>query len=182
MDIPTEENPLPPRFEFDPEWLAITRAFHPHLSTGRAQPRLPDGLQAKDMVKKELDWVLENLGDKGSRSGLVEITDCQVFWPTAPGPGSEGANKFRQRSYLSDYLQIIMMTYTRPCMASICAAPWYTNPQTEALCRMLEIENKINPVPKGMEVAGQKTASPPPADTSSALEEVDSAGQDNNRS
>lgn len=26
-------------------------------------------------------------------------------------------------------------------------APWYTNPQTEAFCAMLEIENKINPPP-----------------------------------
>jgi lariat debranching enzyme len=24
---------------------------------------------------------------------------------------------------------------------------WYTNPQTEALCAMIQIENKINPVP-----------------------------------
>jgi Lariat debranching enzyme, C-terminal domain len=27
------------------------------------------------------------------------------------------------------------------------SAPWYTNPQTEAFCAMLEIANKINPPP-----------------------------------
>jgi hypothetical protein len=26
-------------------------------------------------------------------------------------------------------------------------APWYANPQTEAFCRMLELDNKINPPP-----------------------------------
>jgi hypothetical protein len=26
-------------------------------------------------------------------------------------------------------------------------AAWYTNPQTEAFCALLEIENKVNPVP-----------------------------------
>lgn len=35
------------------------------------------------------------------------------------------------------------------------AAPWYTNPQTEALCAMLEIENKVNPVPKDAGVASE---------------------------
>lgn len=26
-------------------------------------------------------------------------------------------------------------------------AAWYTNPQTEAFCTLLDIENKVNPVP-----------------------------------
>jgi hypothetical protein len=29
----------------------------------------------------------------------------------------------------------------------IMTAPWYTNPQTVALCSLLEIENRINPPP-----------------------------------
>jgi hypothetical protein len=29
-------------------------------------------------------------------------------------------------------------------------APWYTNPQTVAFCDMLGLENKVNPVPTGM--------------------------------
>ena len=32
-------------------------------------------------------------------------------------------------------------------------ASWYTNPQTEALCKLLGIENKINPMPAGFREA-----------------------------
>ena len=32
-------------------------------------------------------------------------------------------------------------------------ASWYTNPQTEALCTLLGIENKINPMPAGFREA-----------------------------
>jgi lariat debranching enzyme len=28
------------------------------------------------------------------------------------------------------------------------SAPWYTNPQTEAFCAMLHLDNKINPPPE----------------------------------
>ncbi|THH05145.1 hypothetical protein EW145_g5011 [Phellinidium pouzarii] len=101
VDIPSEESPETPRFTFDPEWLAITRAFHPCLSTDRVQPHLPDVAQATQSVKRELEWVLQNVGDKEKHDGIKDVGDCQVFWPTAPGPGSEGPNKFRQRSYLT---------------------------------------------------------------------------------
>lgn len=42
---------------------------------------------------------------------------------------------------------------------SIYLAPWYTNPQTEAFCNMLQLENKINPPPAGV----IPRHSPPPA-------------------
>ncbi|KAH8117651.1 hypothetical protein DFH11DRAFT_1724631 [Phellopilus nigrolimitatus] len=125
VEVPSVESPETPRLTYDPEWLAITRAFHPYLSTARAQPRLPDATRAAELVTKELEWVMENVGDKESRDGLKDIRDCQVFWPTAPGPGNEGPNRFRP-------------------------PPWYTNPQTEAFCGLLQLENKVNPVPKGV--------------------------------
>lgn len=96
VDVPTDESPELPRFTFDPEWLAITRAFHSHLSVERAQSRSPDLAQTEDMVKKELTWVLDNVGNKEKCDGIKDIADCQTFWMTAPGPGTEG-NRFRQR-------------------------------------------------------------------------------------
>ena len=96
VDIPTQENPERPRLTFDPEWLAITRAFHSHLAIERIQPRLPDAEQANDMTKKEYNWVLNNVGDKEKRDGIKDVSDCQTFWMTAPGPGNN-INKFRQR-------------------------------------------------------------------------------------
>lgn len=126
MDVPSpldSEPPATPRLSFDPEWLAITRAFHAQLSTAYSQPRLPNPKIAAEMVKRELDWVQTHImttveGEPttaDSKSGLElpstaaaaapgsrlkDIDECQVFWPTAPGPGSEGAHKFRQRAYL----------------------------------------------------------------------------------
>ncbi|PPQ81075.1 hypothetical protein CVT25_014538, partial [Psilocybe cyanescens] len=113
------ENPGP-TLTFDPEWLAITRAFHPWLSTTRHQPAFPDEAEARALVAKELEWVRANV-PKNER-GEILVREWQSFVMTAPGPGMEGGDKFRQ-------------------------PPWYTNPQTEAFCRMLDIPNKINPPP-----------------------------------
>lgn len=51
--------------------------------------------------------------------GDVEISRVQKFWPTAPAEGEPGGSPIA----------------------------WYTNPQTEAFCGMLGLENKINPAP-----------------------------------
>jgi len=78
------------------------------------------------MVHKELEWVKSNVkneSDDDAATGIREIDDCQPFVMTAPGPGQEGDAKYKQ-------------------------PPWYTNPQTEAFCRMLDLDNKINPPPQ----------------------------------
>ena len=131
-----------PKFEFDPEWLAIVRAFHPYLSTTHLQPSLPDAAQAADSLKKASDWVKQNVGDKS-------ILGCQTFWMTAPGPedpGREGPNRFRQRSYSHHFPFCITTSILKLCI--LLSANWFTNPQTEAFCNMLGLDNKINPKPK----------------------------------
>ncbi|KAF8966394.1 lariat debranching enzyme, C-terminal domain-containing protein [Flammula alnicola] len=125
-----------PLLSFDPEWLAITRAFHPWLSTTRQQPPFPEEAEARALVAKELEWVKKNI--KTNEQGEIPVSDHQTFVMTAPGPGSEGAAKFRQ-------------------------PPWFTNPQTEAFCRMLDIPNKINPPPAAVDSIAQ----PPSTDDSS---------------
>ncbi|KAF8901740.1 lariat debranching enzyme, C-terminal domain-containing protein [Gymnopilus junonius] len=109
-----------PLLSFDPEWLAITRAFHPWLSTTRHQPSFPEEIEARALVASELEWVEKNV--EKDTNGAIPVMEHQSFAMTAPGPGSEGADKSKQ-------------------------PPWYTNPQTEAFCRMLDIPNKINPPP-----------------------------------
>jgi lariat debranching enzyme len=81
---------------FDPEWLAITRAFHPYLSTTRDQPAFPDETQARDMVRRELEWVTQNIVTHPK--GSLSVADCQRFAMTAPGPGQEGNAKMKQRN------------------------------------------------------------------------------------
>ncbi|KAL0956930.1 hypothetical protein HGRIS_003034 [Hohenbuehelia grisea] len=133
VDIPIPKDAVLPKTEgskpkitFDPEWLAITRAFHPLFSTSIHQPSFPNEADARAMVEKELEWVKSNVV-AGHEGGPRTIGECQKFACTAPGPGSEGAAKKQQ-------------------------PPWYTNPQTVAFCEMLELENKVNPPPfKGPE-------------------------------
>jgi lariat debranching enzyme len=88
-----------PKLTFDPEWLAITRSFHPFFSTIRTQPPFPEESQAREMVKMDLDWVQRNVRNRkcDGMSGIRDVADCQAFAMTAPGPGNEGNSKFVQR-------------------------------------------------------------------------------------
>jgi len=114
-----------PQLTYDPEWLAITRAFDQYFTTTRQQAAYPDEPTARARVSAELQWVEQNIVQKATDDGTkspLSVDACQVFVPTAPGPGSEGVAKFQQ-------------------------PPWYTNPQTVTFCSMLGIDNKINPSP-----------------------------------
>jgi len=91
-----EEEPL---LTFDPEWLAITRAFHPFLSTTRHQPPFPEESLAREMVKNELEWVTKNVVDMGS-GRIKNVVDCQQFSMTAPGPEAEGSATMQQRMFI----------------------------------------------------------------------------------
>ncbi|KAG1869997.1 lariat debranching enzyme, C-terminal domain-containing protein [Suillus subluteus] len=132
IDVPTtsDDSTMPgqrclPKLTFDPEWLAISRAFHPFFSTRRRQADYPDEATARAKVAEEMEWVKSNVHNNDANSsdgplpGIRSILDCQTFVQSAPGPGSEGAQKNQQ-------------------------PPWYTNPQTAAFCDMLDIQNMID--------------------------------------
>jgi len=109
-----------PALTFDPQWLAISRAFHPYLSLSRLQAQLPSPTEARELVLKELKWVEENVGSDRS------IEDVQKFLMTAPGPsfgGNGGKGKYQHQRQ----------------------PPAYLNPQTEAFCELIGVENKMNP-------------------------------------
>ncbi|KAH0834064.1 hypothetical protein J3R83DRAFT_11348 [Lanmaoa asiatica] len=110
-----------PLLTYDPEWLAITRAFNQYFSTTRQQATYPDEPTARARVSAELEWVEENIFRKATNDGAkspLSVDSCQVFVQTAPG-FCEGNAKSQQ-------------------------PPRYSNPQTVAFCRMLGIDNKIN--------------------------------------
>lgn len=50
-----------PVLEFDPEWLAITRAFNEFFSTQYPQFPFPEEDEARKAVSDALQWVVENL-------------------------------------------------------------------------------------------------------------------------
>lgn len=82
-----------PTLTFDPEWLAITRAFNPYMSTTSQQNAYPDEAAAREAVAQNLEWVQRMLADKGIRS----VADVQQFAVTAPPPGAPGASGRSQR-------------------------------------------------------------------------------------
>ncbi|KAF8627152.1 hypothetical protein AX17_006369 [Amanita inopinata Kibby_2008] len=107
-----------PALSFDAEWLAITRAFHPWLSTTRLQRQFPDESDARRMVGSELDWIAKNVAKKLGEN--LEVLECQTFRCTAPAPDDVAPD------------------------ARGLQPPYYPNPQTKALCALLELENKID--------------------------------------
>ncbi|KAH0581213.1 hypothetical protein H2248_012330 [Termitomyces sp. 'cryptogamus'] len=124
-----------PNISFDPHWLAITRAFHPMLSLGRKQAPLPDEAEARASVERELQWVNEHVPKK--LGGKWAVEKCQKFVKTAMSvsPRETGRMKSRTRGPST-----------------------YTNPQTVALCDLLEMPNKINP-----SFEGKPDVPPPPS-------------------
>ena len=84
-----------PELTYDPEWLAITRAFHPYMSLSPEQVPFPTEAQARELVRNELAWVMENIETRaGEKPGSRSIHDCQQFVMTAPGP--HGANNAKK--------------------------------------------------------------------------------------
>jgi len=161
------EVPIPRRFQkealpkltFDPEWLAITRAFHPYFSTGYHQKPFPNESQARQMVERELEWVHQHVENKGT----MDVLHCQQFTTTAPARHGVGAPPSpHQRKHLI-LKKLNAMHWLDPFTL---AAPAYSNPQTEALCRLLGIQNKINPDPR----TGSESPVAPPS--SGASDEV----------
>ncbi|KAI9637235.1 putative RNA lariat debranching enzyme [Dioszegia hungarica] len=144
LDIPssTPSDPSEPlELTYDPQWLAITRVFHPYLSLEVRQKALPLPDHMAELVKAELERIeregvsvppipsatqegevgvsAESQAGASIRKGSIAVAAVQQFWPTAPAQGEPGGSE----------------------------SAWYTNPQTEAFCAMLGIPNKINPAP-----------------------------------
>ncbi|KAK7021887.1 lariat debranching enzyme [Paramarasmius palmivorus] len=138
IDIPIEDTFKGPPNElvFDPEWLAVTRAFQPFFSVHRHQIPFPEEDLAREMVAKELEWVHANILKEEM---MIPVNRVQQFVQTAPGPGSEGNQKFRQRESFE-----ITLLFVQLSIFLTMEAPLYPNPQTEAYCKLLQIENKIN--------------------------------------
>ncbi|KAF8273158.1 hypothetical protein EI94DRAFT_1716797 [Lactarius quietus] len=83
VDIPTKEEgtsseePATVVLSYDPEWLAITRAFQPYLSRKREQAVYPDPDSARAAVAREWDWVHAHALPKLGAECRVDA--CQRF-------------------------------------------------------------------------------------------------------
>lgn len=128
--------------EYDPEWLAITRALHPYLrigsdpnATDRSHERLPENLGEAvytAMIDRERAWVDENVVATGKLA-----VPADGFVHTAP-PHRPGVDPDRVEHQPDEY----------------------TSPQTAAFCALLGLENLWDASPE--ERAARKAQGPPP--------------------
>ncbi|RAO69488.1 uncharacterized protein BHQ10_005500 [Talaromyces amestolkiae] len=99
--------------QYDPEWLAITRAFANQLELGNPKGQVPADLgdeNYKDQIEKEMAWVQEHIVDQG------KLIIPQNFEITAPVYDPE----------------VPLQTKEIP--------PEYNNPQTAAFCELLAVK------------------------------------------
>jgi lariat debranching enzyme len=103
-----------PKFEYDPEWLAITRVFASHIVLGNKQAHTPRDMGESHylpLIEKEEQWVEENIIKKGK----LEIP--YDFELTAP-VFHEGMPEITNDGPLE-----------------------YSNPQMQRFCDLINIEN-----------------------------------------
>lgn len=126
MDVPTPQvSDSPPKIAYDPEWLAITRAFHPYLSLSHMQRAFPSEQEVRELVRQSREWIdanvfsgesTENAVQAKSNKAILEIEEIQKFVMTAPGPGKEHemGGKFSQRMSVCCMMHIGTDLYTQP--------------------------------------------------------------------
>ncbi|KAK7061209.1 RNA lariat debranching enzyme [Favolaschia claudopus] len=119
IEVPTPADRRPPNgtrshtpeLFFDPQWLAIVRAFAPFMPLEVKAPPLPSVEEANALIEEALQWVHQNIGTK-------PILEVQVFSQTAPPTRTSSGEDDKNVTPRS-----------------------YTNPQTQAFCDMLGIQN-----------------------------------------
>ncbi|KAK0109721.1 hypothetical protein ONS95_002400 [Cadophora gregata] len=122
------------KFEYDPEWLAITRVFASHIILGDKHARTPDDLgeaHYRPLIEKEQAWVEDNIVKKGK----LEIPEN--FVPTAP------------------IFEVGMPEIVEDGPLE------YNNPQMQEFCDLLGIENKFFSTEEEKEERA-KNGPPPP--------------------
>jgi lariat debranching enzyme len=103
---PTKQAPLPstssknmPILTFDREWLAITRALHPYLSTQMAEIAPPNGAKLEQLQGEARQWLDERvLKFDDLEAQKLKIEDTQQFVMTAQsvtGPNAGGRGQPR---------------------------------------------------------------------------------------
>ncbi|KAF8864869.1 putative lariat debranching enzyme [Acephala macrosclerotiorum] len=113
---PTPTTRTKAKFEYDPEWLAITRVFAPDIILGKKNAKTPDNrgeAYYRPRIEKELEWINENV----VKPGKLEIPENFVL--TAP-PFVVGSPEIVQAGPVE-----------------------YDNPQMQQFCDLVGIENKF---------------------------------------
>jgi lariat debranching enzyme len=130
-----------PSFEYNVPWLAVTRATQEYLSLEKRQKQLPDEVGFTLQAKEQEEWIKKRVTELEGEN-VLDIERTQQFVKTAPASNDQDGQLGGPRECLSirRFESIALILWHS-------AAPWYTNPQTVALCSLLGTENRINPPP-----------------------------------
>ncbi|KAI9288254.1 lariat debranching enzyme, C-terminal domain-containing protein [Umbelopsis sp. AD052] len=115
LDVPSVDENL--SFEYDLEWLAITQITQQYLSLQHHQPAIP----SDNILYSQIDQKIEEL-QKRVDEGTLDLRIPNNFELTAP------SHDYTHRMTPQEIAENIIP---------------YTNPQTEAFCSMVGIENKF---------------------------------------
>ncbi|KAI9483465.1 MAG: lariat debranching enzyme, C-terminal domain-containing protein [Benjaminiella poitrasii] len=119
IDIPSTKDDEEYDFYYDMEWLSITRAMQPYLSTEHQAKPIPSDEELKQLIEKERVYL-----EKKKSSGALDLKIPHNFEPTAPAHDPNNVPSSRE----------FILTHQFP----------YLNPQTVQFCQEIDIENKVN--------------------------------------
>lgn len=101
MEVPTPESDSPPRLQFDPEWLAITRAFHPWLSLTPNQRPLPSHEEGRKLIEEARKWIEENVV-KREMPTTAGMPASEAVAPVIQGVEEQGDNEMPEKQEYRD--------------------------------------------------------------------------------
>lgn len=145
-----------PTLRYNLRWLAITRAYHAQMSLQYRQPDLPSPTDPamQRQIEQDAAWIEQQLtlasNGPGTRSGGKRKHD-EPEGSRLATPEADEVEEDEPGAMLDvDRVQRFVRTAPAPFEpGGLNQGPpsWYTNPQTEAFCHMIGVENKINPRP-----------------------------------
>ncbi|CBQ70428.1 related to lariat-debranching enzyme [Sporisorium reilianum SRZ2] len=149
---------ISPTLRYHKRWLAITRAFHSYFSLQYRQPYLPDPSSASllERVEQEERWIEQNRLARGATKNSGKRKQDELDGSIAATAQAEEEGESGEEL---DVYRVQQFVRTAPAPfepGGLSQAPpaWYTNPQTEAFCHFVGIENRINPRPAHFAPAG----------------------------
>lgn len=136
MDLDTPQADDTIQMTFDPLWLAIVRAFDKHMSfEERVKTPIPqDMAELKALVDESYGWVKTQL----KHGGRIPVNEVQTFSQTAPSTATP-SDLYEAREVLLVNASVIGMDAD----AGGIAAKAFFNPQTQAICDLLGIQNRL---------------------------------------
>jgi hypothetical protein len=105
--------------------------------------------QGGDGTVQKQEYQDESVAPGVKPFGPLDVEGVQVFQPTAPaefcGPAFPGKHVFLVSTAANAQADLLSLV-----LGLSAPGQWFTNRQTEELCKLLGVPNRINPLPTGV--------------------------------